>query len=47
MKEASNQETKKVWNIKNLILNGIHVLVIAITLWVHPMLETKPVGALP
>lgn len=47
MKEETNQGAKKTWNIKNLILNGIHMLVIVIALCVHPIYETKPVGALP
>lgn len=47
MEQKSNQETTKVWNIKNLILHGIEIGVLAVALLLHPVYETKPVRALP
>ena len=47
-KEVSmNRRNKKVFNVKNLTLNGVHVLLLLVALLGHPVLETKPVGALP
>lgn len=45
MKETSNQETTKIWNIKNLILHGIELAVLVAALVLHPIYETKPVRA--
>ena len=47
MEQISNQETTKAWNIKNLILHGIEIGVLAVALLLHPVYETKPVRALP
>lgn len=47
MKETSNQETKKTWNIKNLILHGIEIVVLVVAMVFHPVYETQPVRALP
>lgn len=47
MEQTSNQETTKAWNIKNLILHGIEIAVLALALLLHPVYENKPVRALP
>lgn len=48
MKAKTNPEASKfVWNLKNLFLNGIHVLVVVIALVAHPVVETNPDRALP
>lgn len=47
MKETSNQETKKAWNISNLILYGVEIVILVVAMMLHPVYETKPVRALP
>jgi hypothetical protein len=47
MKEAQHQARKKVLNVKNLILNGIHIVVVLIALVAHPVFEMRSVGTLP
>lgn len=47
MKETSNQETKKTWSIKNLILHGIEIVMLVVAMFFHPVYENQPVRALP
>jgi len=48
MKGKNNSEAPKFhWNLQNLFLTGIHVLVLVVTLAFHPVVDTNPVRALP
>ena len=47
MKEKNPISPEFQWNLKNSILNGIHVLVVTIALFAHPMVEVNPDRALP
>lgn len=48
MKTKIKPESPKFhWNLKNLFLNGIHMLVVVIALVAHPVVETNPDRALP
>ena len=48
MEVKNNSESPRFrWNLKNLILNGIHVLVVVIALVAHPVVEANPDRALP
>ncbi len=43
----SRQVTERSsWNTKNLILNGIHAILLAVAFWAHPVYESSPTGTL-
>ena len=46
-RKTSSPVQKSKWNVKNLLLHSLHVLVLVITIAAHPVRDHGSVGALP
>lgn len=46
-RKTSSPVSRSRWNVKNLVLHILHILVLAITIAAHPVRDHGPIGALP